>query len=140
MVSIASRRGDFTVMSTWAGPCDRRRASPCSVPPLHQFVGEVLSKVEYRTAGQAVFLSATSRHHPAGLLLQNVRHNKTLHERVYLLTVRTGTCAAYSRRSAIGITLVQEGLYQVIARCGFMETPDIPRVLSNLLRMVMCCR
>ena len=57
----------FTVMSTWA----RGRAIVADhlreqFPPLRQFVHEVLSKVECRTAGRAVFLIPVSGCHPAG--------------------------------------------------------------------------
>ncbi|MCW5796154.1 MAG: potassium transporter Kup [Nitrospira sp.] len=122
----------FTVMSTWArGRAIVAEHLRVQFPPLHQFVGDVLSKVEYRTAGQAVFLSQHPDITPPALL-QNVRHNKTLHEHVYLLTVRTEHVPFVPAGAPLEITPVYEGLFQVIARCGFMETPDIPRVLTQL--------
>ena len=122
----------FTVMSTWA----RGRAIVADhlreqFPPLRQFVHEVLSKVECRTAGRAVFLSQYPDVTPPALL-QNVRHNKSLHEQVYLLTVRTEHVPFVPSGGPLEITVIQENLFQVVARCGFMETPDIPRVLTQL--------
>ena len=122
----------FTVMSTWA----RGRAIVAEhlrgqFPPLRQFVSEVLSKVECRTAGRAVFLSQHPDITPPALL-QNVRHNKSLHEQVYVLTVRTEHVPFVPAGVPLEITSIQENLFQVIARCGFMETPDIPRVLTQL--------
>ncbi len=122
----------FTVMSTWARGraivADHLRAQ---FPPLRQFVDEVLSKVQCRTAGRAVFLSQYPDVTPPALL-QNVRHNKSLHEQVYLLTVRTEHVPFVPSGGLLDITVIQENLVQVVARCGFMERPDIPRVLTQL--------
>ena len=30
------------------------------------------------------------------------------------------------------ITAIQDNMFQIVARCGFMEQPDIPRVLKQL--------
>jgi KUP system potassium uptake protein len=122
----------FTVMSTWA----RGRAIVADhlrvqFPPLLQFVQEVLSKVECRTAGSAVFLSQYPDVTPPALL-QNVKHNKSLHEQVYLLTVRTEHVPFVPSSGPLEITTIQDNLFQVVARCGFMERPDIPRVLTQL--------
>ena len=100
-------------------------------PPLLQFVKEVLSKVQCRTVGRAVFLSQYPDVTPPALL-QNVKHNKSLHEQVYVLTVRTEHVPFVPSGGPLEITTIQENLFQVVARCGFMETPDIPRVLTQL--------
>ncbi len=122
----------FTVMSTWA----RGRAIVADhlreqFPPLLQFARDVLSQVQCRTAGRAVFLSQHPDITPPALL-QNVRHNKSLHEQVYILTVRTEPVPYVPSGGPLEITTIQENLFQVVARCGFMETPDIPRVLTYL--------
>jgi KUP system potassium uptake protein len=122
----------FTVMSTWA----RGRAIVADhlrlqFPPLRQFVDEVLSKVQCRTAGRAVFLSQSPDVTPPALL-QNVRHNKSLHEQVYVLTVKTEHVPFVPSGGPLHITAIQQNVFQVVARCGFMERPDIPRVLTQL--------
>ena len=122
----------FTVMSTWARGraivADHLRAQ---FPSVLQFAGEVMSIVQCRTAGSAVFLT----HHPdvtPPALLQNVRHNKVLHEYVYLLTVRTEPVPFAPSEGPLEIVPLQKNLFQVVARCGFMERPDIPRILARL--------
>ncbi|MDR4479873.1 MAG: potassium transporter Kup [Nitrospira sp.] len=122
----------FTVMSTWA----RGRAIVAAhlrvrFPPLRQFVNEVLSKIECRTSGRAVFLSQYPDITPPALL-QTVKHNKSLHEQVYFLTVHTEHVPFVSSGGLLEINTIQENLFQVVARCGFMERPNIPRVLSQL--------
>lgn len=122
----------FTVMSTWA----RGRAIVADhlrdqFPPLVQFVNEIVPAVQGRTAGRAVFLSQHPDVTPPALL-QNVRHNKVLHEQVYLLTVRTEPVPYVPSGGPLDIVPLQNNLFQVVARCGFMERPDIPRVLARL--------
>ncbi|MCE3224660.1 MAG: kup [Nitrospira sp.] len=122
----------FTVMSTWArGRAIVAEHLRVQFPPLQQFVREVLSKVQCRTAGRAVFLSQYPDVTPPALL-QNVKHNKSLHEQVYLLTVRTEHVPFVPSSGPLEITVIQNNLFQVVARCGFMERPDIPRVLTQL--------
>ena len=122
----------FTVMSTWARGraivADHVRAQ---FPPLVQFVKDILPTVQCRTTGQAVFLSQLPEVTPPALL-QNVRHNKSLHQHVYLLTVRTEHVPFVPLEGPLEITAIQDNMFQIIARCGFMEQPDIPRVLKQL--------
>ena len=122
----------FTVMSTWARGraivADHLRAQ---FPTVLRFVSEVASTVQCRTAGNAVFLSQHPDVTPPALL-QNVRHNKVLHEHVYLLTVRTEPVPFVSSGGPLVIVPLQHNLFQVVAQCGFMERPDIPRVLARL--------
>ena len=82
-------------------------------------------RLSVRTAGRAVFLSQYPDVTPPALL-QNVRHNKSLHEQVYLLTVRTEHVPFVPSGGPLDITVIQENLFQVVARCGFMETPGYP--------------
>ena len=122
----------FTVMSTWARGraivADHLRAQ---FPPLIQFVHEVLPTVQCRTAGRAVFLSQYPDITPPALL-QNVKHNKSLHDQVYLLTILTEHVPFVPSGGPLEITAIRDNMFQVIARCGFMEPPDIPRILTQL--------
>ena len=122
----------FTVMSTWARGraivADHLRAQ---FPPLVPFVHEVLSTIQCRTAGQAVFLSQYPDVTPPALL-QNIRHNKSLHDQVYLLTILIEHVPFVPAEGSLEITVIQDNMFQIMARCGFMEPPDIPRILKQL--------
>ena len=88
--------GIFTVMSTWARGraivADHIRAQ---FPPLKQFLADIGSQVITRIPGQAVILTNYPEVTPPALL-QNVKHNRILHEELFILTVvdRTGTVRA----------------------------------------------
>ena len=74
---------------------------------------------------------------PAGVppvLLHHLKHNKTLHEKVMLLSVVTEEIPQVDQDDRVACKELGEGFYQVIAHYGFMETPDVPAVLQALGR------
>jgi KUP system potassium uptake protein len=52
-----------------------------------------------------------------------------LHEKVVLLTVSMLNTPARGATELIEVQPVTGGFYRVIARVGFMETPDVPAAL-----------
>lgn len=119
-----------TLMTTW----HRGRAIvsghlQSAAPPLVEFLKTVTSGVA-RVPGYAVFLVQ----HPGATplaLVQNVRHNKVLHEHLIFLTVVTETVPHLPQRQRCELTLIGEGVQQIIAHYGFMDTPDVPDVLGH---------
>ena len=85
-----------------------------------------------RVPGTAVFFSADARAVPV-TLMHNLKHNKVLHERVFLITVTTEDVPRVDEQECLEINmLVPQSVYQVIVHCGFMENPDTLRVLRLL--------
>jgi KUP system potassium uptake protein len=68
------------------------------------------------------------------VLLHHLKHNKVLHEKVMLMSVHTEEIPQVSRRDRVKCSDLGEGFYLVMARYGFMETPDVPEVLRSLGR------
>ena len=68
------------------------------------------------------------------MLLHHLKHNKTLHEKVMLLSVVTEEIPQVDQGDRVACKELGEGFYQVIAHYGFMETPDVPAVLQALGR------
>ena len=61
------------------------------------------------------------------VLLHHLKHNKVLHEQVVLLSVAAGRRARGGRRRARAASKqLGHGFFRVIARYGFMETPNVP--------------
>ncbi len=79
----------------------------------------------------AVFLTANPDYVP-GALLHNLKHNKVLHERVVFVTVNNLDVPDVAPEQRAEVTELTEGIYRVIIRYGFMESPDIPRALEAL--------
>ena len=127
--------GIFTVMSTWARGraivADHIRAQ---FPPLKQFLSDIGSQVFTRIPGQAVILTNYPEVTPPALL-QNVKHNRILHEELFVLTVVTEQVPFALAARQIEVIPVQDRIFCITARCGFMESPDIPRILQRLSAM-----
>jgi KUP system potassium uptake protein len=121
----------YLIMSTW------RRGRELLAQRLHDTsmpMSELLSRLAknppQRVAGTAVFLSAT----PGGVpppLLQNLRHNRVLHERVVLLTLVFEEVPRVPEKERIELYLLEKRFYRVIAHYGFMEEPNVLEVLER---------
>jgi len=59
------------------------------------------------------------------ILVHHLKHNKVLHEQVVLLTVSMLNTPTRGDVTAIDVSPVSAGFYRVIARFGFMESPDV---------------
>jgi KUP system potassium uptake protein len=64
-------------------------------------------------------------------LLHNLKHNKVLHERIVLLHVVTANTPRVSPEQRLKLTDLGDNFYTIIAEYGFMQHPNIPRVLSR---------
>jgi len=82
-----------------------------------------------RVAGVAVFLTSNRDGTPP-LLLHHVRHVKSLHEAVVLVTVVTAPVPRVSEEQRSDVELLSEGFMRLRVHCGFMESPDVPRELE----------
>jgi KUP system potassium uptake protein len=65
-------------------------------------------------------------------LLHNLKHNKVLHEKVVLLTIVTEEVPYVSDEEQTEVRELGAGLYRIVARYGFMETPEVPELLANV--------
>jgi len=84
--------------------------------------------IEARTA---VFLTSEPDLAPAALL-HNLKHNKILHERNVVVTVRTANTPRVSSDGRVGIEPAGGTFWRVRLTYGYMETPNIPRGLALL--------
>jgi KUP system potassium uptake protein len=99
--------------------------------PLASFLARLPQSRTIRVPGIAVFLTGNPDYVPAALL-HNLKHNKVLHERVLFVTVVTldEPEAGADRRTEV--SELSPGIFRVMLRYGFMESPNIPRALEDL--------
>ncbi|MDQ2764253.1 MAG: KUP/HAK/KT family potassium transporter, partial [Pseudomonadota bacterium] len=98
--------------------------------PLASFLARLPQSRTIRVPGLAVFLTGNPDYVPAALL-HNLKHNKVLHERVLFVTVQNLDVPEAGDQRATVAELIP-GVYRVILRYGFMESPNIPRALEGL--------
>ena len=64
-------------------------------------------------------------------LLHNLKHNRVLHERVILLTVKVTDLPYFPEDDRFLHDDLGQGFHRVILRYGFMEAPDVPAALKR---------
>ena len=82
-----------------------------------------------RVPGTAVFLTSESKDAPL-VLLHHLKHNKVLHEHVVLLSIVSAQVPEVPVTERVEVTSFPHNFGRVKARYGFMQTPNVPEVLS----------
>jgi KUP system potassium uptake protein len=95
--------------------------------PLGDFIAQVHNKS--RVPGTAIYLTSRTDVVPVPLL-HNLKHNKVIHKRIVLLHIVTENIPYVAEDLRIQITDLKDDFHAVVARYGFMEQPDIPRLLE----------
>ncbi|MFZ5747736.1 MAG: potassium transporter Kup [Pseudomonadota bacterium] len=121
----------FTLLTTWAKGrklmIDRLRESAM---PVKIFI-ESAANSATRVSGTAVFMTSTPDGVPHALL-HNLKHNKVLHERVVLLTVKISDEPFVSPKKRVTVEDLGKGFHRMILRYGFMEEADVPAALKKV--------
>ena len=102
-----------------------RRAERPIVDVLNETTG--LKKV----SGTGVFLFKDLGKAPPALL-NNLRHNKVLHQTTLLVSVETAAEPRVSAADRAEVTKLAAGVFQVLLSYGFMDEPDVPAALTDL--------
>jgi KUP system potassium uptake protein len=122
----------FTLMTTWwRGRKILGDRLQVSALPDELFVSSVEISPPLRVPGIAVYMDRTPDATPHALL-HNIKHNKVLHEKVILLTVETLEVPHVEEKDRVVVIPKGHGIYRVIIRYGFMEDPNVPRVLQTV--------
>ncbi len=101
-----------------------------STVPLEPFIARLKDGNPPRVAGTAVFMTGTRDGVPYALL-HNLKHNKVLHDRVVLLTVVTEPIPRVADKDRMKLEPLEKNFWRLVLRYGFMEVPNIPRVLRQ---------
>jgi len=97
---------------------------------LTKFIDSLSAKPPLaRVPGTAVYMSARNLSMPHALQI-NYAHNQVLHERIVLLTIATEDVPTLLDKERVDIDALAQGFYRVTARHGFMETPNVPKILG----------
>ena len=97
--------------------------------PLKDLLKTLMAHPPHRVAGTAIFLTSDPYFAPVALM-HNLKHNKVLHEKIAILTVKTAETPRVSDRERIEIEEITPDVKQVTVRYGFMESPNIPKALT----------
>jgi KUP system potassium uptake protein len=130
-VSLVVAALAFTAMSTWkrGRKVLRERLEETGLP-LDFFLPDLETSKLPRVPGAAVFLAGDPQGTPLALL-HNVKHNKVLHELNLLLTLTTEDVPFVPAEERVQVKPLGHGFFRVVAHYGFMDLPDVPRLLRG---------
>ena len=97
--------------------------------PLADLAAALAKRPPERVEGTAVFLTANPDNTP-GALLHNLKHNKVLHERNLIVSVRTADRPTVDADERATVAQIDDNFTSVVLKYGFMETPDVPHDLT----------
>ena len=98
-----------------------------------KFIASIEADPPARVPGLAVFLTSDAASVPR-TLIRNVRHNGVLHKHTVLLTLKTESVPKIARGGRATVTEIGHGIYRIVASIGFMDLPDVPKLLREAER------
>jgi KUP system potassium uptake protein len=121
----------FVVMTTWwRGRRELSKAMESGSIPDEMFLADIAETPLPRVSGTAVFMSSGSDGMP-NVLLHHVKHNKVLHKQVVLLSIVTQNFPFAIGNQSLAVRELGQGFYRVLANVGFMQQPNVPRILQR---------
>ena len=85
----------------------------------------------HRVDATAVYLTSSVEGIPPALL-HNLKYNLVLHARILLVTVVTELTPTVEADRRLDLAELGSGLWRVVVRYGFAESPDVPAALAPL--------
>jgi KUP system potassium uptake protein len=121
----------YFVMVVWhmgaAAVSDRLHET---VMPIESLMAKIQERQVPRVPGTAVFLTRAKRDTPP-VLVWHLKHNRALHERLFVLTVETESAPRVRGVPRLTVDEIAPNFWRARAHYGFMERPDIPSLLRQ---------
>jgi KUP system potassium uptake protein len=121
----------YFIMVVWhVGTVAVARRLHDRLTPIGEFMRMVEQDRVARVPGTAVFLTRSQRDAPP-VMVWHVKHNRALHERLFILTVIIRQVPWAREDERLSFEEVAPNFWRATARYGFMERPDIPALLAQ---------
>jgi KUP system potassium uptake protein len=119
----------FTLMLTWKTGrylvYSRLKTEAMAIEPFIEAVG---AHPPPRVPGTALFMTPNPEGVPHAML-HNLKHNKVLHEKVVILTVKFLDIPHTNLEERVSVEALPYEFYRVTVKYGFKDEPDLPRDL-----------
>ncbi len=128
-----------SLMLIWrSGAIEVQRRLEEMTIPLDKFLSGIDDQCIARIPGCAVVFTRAERH-TSPLLIQQMRHNRVLHENVILMAIEPVGRPIVHARERFEITNLGHGFYRVVVKIGFLQTPDLPTYVKGCIRLGLDC-
>jgi KUP system potassium uptake protein len=118
------------VMITWRdGRAALARQFEYARAPVDVLLRDIETYKLVRTPGTGAFLSVSPTGVPI-VLLHHLKHTDALPERVILLSIISVDAPYVSRKNRLIWEELGLGLHRIVARYGFMQTPNVPEIFA----------
>jgi KUP system potassium uptake protein len=97
---------------------------------IDDLLRDIETRPPHRVPGTAIYMTTN----PVGVprsLLHNLRHNKILHQKIIFCTVHTDETPRVQPGERMQFENLGQGVLRLNIYYGFMETPNIPYLLTN---------
>ena len=120
----------FSLITTWRRGTDLLDDySSAARLSVEYFLADLDAHPMTRVPGTAVVMDARGEGVPR-TLLHNIKHNKVLHERVLLVTIRTAEVPLVQPGFRARVERYRDDFIRIEADYGFMENPSVAEVLE----------
>ncbi|PRC93615.1 potassium transporter Kup [Solimicrobium silvestre] len=121
----------YSVMQVWhRGVAAVSKAINENVIPAAQFMADIEAQQISRVAGTAVFLTRTAEGTPP-VMRWHVKRNQVLQQKIIAVNVVVETVPWISDAERFTMTELAPNFWRISARYGFMDRPDIPKLLQQ---------
>ncbi|KMZ11757.1 Kup system potassium uptake protein [Candidatus Burkholderia humilis] len=123
----------FTVMATWGRGSEMMMHEAhvrAGTTPLKPFLASLMANTPVRVEGTAIFMSPDPNGVPHSLL-NNLMHNRVLHEHVVFLTIASDPVPWVEESRRMNLQVLGDGCFQLTVTYGFKDEVDLPAALEK---------
>jgi KUP system potassium uptake protein len=121
----------FLLMTTWKkGRALLAQRIQRALVPFERLFELMKTEAVVRVPGAAIYMTSSQEGVPPALMT-NIQHNHAVHEQVVLLTIVTEEVPRVEDDRRVAAEQLGEGFVRVVARYGFMESPDVVALLAR---------
>lgn len=131
-VPILIACGIYFIMTTWS---KGRRILNVQLhkimEPLNSFINRMVSDLPLEVQGVAIYFTSSPDRTPHALI-KNLAHNKVLHEKIFILSVKYSSRPHVPIEHRIQLKHIKERFYRININYGYMDRNNIPEAIALL--------
>ena len=126
----------FVLLSTWkSGRSVLQNKLQEKAMPVEEFLARTVAQPPVRVSGTAVYLTLSRQGIPLALL-NNLRHNRALHDNVIIMSVVTEPLPRVAPEKRRDVQKLADSLFRITLHYGFAESPNIQKALRSSSREI----